>query len=72
MKRFDGGFVRFSDNAKGEVVGVGTITISPSCDFIEVYLVDILNKRLGWDAFGLHIRRVMTRSWVRVMKEKKP
>lgn len=39
VKKFDGSYVRFGDNAKGEVTVVRTITISVFCDFIEVYLV---------------------------------
>lgn len=30
----------FEDNAKGEVVGVRSITLSLSCDLSEIYLVD--------------------------------
>lgn len=34
------GYVRFGDNLKGEIARVRSITISPSCDLIEGYLVD--------------------------------
>lgn len=46
VQKIDGGFIRFSDNAKGEVVWVGTITISPTYDVIEVYVVDELRHNL--------------------------
>ncbi|XP_015158901.1 uncharacterized protein [Solanum tuberosum] len=46
IKRIDGGCVRFGDNAKGEVTGVGTITFSSSCDLVEVYLVEELKHNL--------------------------
>lgn len=46
IKRIDGGRVRFGDNAKAEVTGVSTITLSSSCDSIEVYLVEGLQHNL--------------------------
>lgn len=46
IKRIDGGYVIFGDNAKGEVTGVGTITLSSSYDLIEVYLVEGLKHNL--------------------------
>ncbi|XP_015169912.1 uncharacterized protein [Solanum tuberosum] len=46
IKRIDGGCVRFGDNAKGEVTRVGTITLSSSCDLVEVYLVEGLKHNL--------------------------
>ncbi|KAH0646552.1 hypothetical protein KY284_034436 [Solanum tuberosum] len=46
VEKIDGGYVRFGDNAKGEVTRIGTITISPSCDLVEVYLVDGLKHNL--------------------------
>lgn len=36
----------FEITQKGEVIGVGTIIISPSCYLIEVYLVDVLKHNL--------------------------
>ncbi|KAH0755142.1 hypothetical protein KY290_025412 [Solanum tuberosum] len=46
IKRIDGGYVRFGDNAKEEVIGVGIITLSSSCDLVEVYLVEGLKHNL--------------------------
>ncbi|KAH0765629.1 hypothetical protein KY285_001500 [Solanum tuberosum] len=46
LKKIDGGYVLFEDNAKGEVVGVRSITLSSSCDLSEVYLVDGLKHNL--------------------------
>lgn len=46
VKEIDGCYVRFRDNAKEEVIGVRTIMISPSCNLIEVYLVDGLKHNL--------------------------
>ncbi|KAH0665666.1 hypothetical protein KY285_026872 [Solanum tuberosum] len=46
IKMIDGGCVRFGDNAKGEVTGVGTITFSSSCDLVEVYLIEGLKHNL--------------------------
>ncbi|XP_049414790.1 uncharacterized protein LOC125877580 [Solanum stenotomum] len=46
IKKIDGGFVRFGDNVKGEVTRVGTITLSSSCDLVEVYLVEGLKHNL--------------------------
>ncbi|KAH0672766.1 hypothetical protein KY284_023853 [Solanum tuberosum] len=46
IKKIDEGFVIFGDNAKGEVTGVGTITLSSSCDLVEVYLVEGLKHNL--------------------------
>ena len=45
-KRIDGGCVRFGNNAKGEVTGVGTTTLSSSCSLVKVYLVDGLKHNL--------------------------
>ena len=46
IKLIDGGYVRFRDIEKGEVSRIGTITLSLSCDLIEVYLVEGLKHNL--------------------------
>ncbi|KAH0773457.1 hypothetical protein KY290_010594 [Solanum tuberosum] len=46
IKIIDGGCVRFGDNAKGEVTGVGTTTLSSSCDLVKVYLDEGLKHNL--------------------------
>lgn len=46
IKNIDGGFVRFGDNSKREVIGVKNITLSSSCDLVEVYLIEGLNQNL--------------------------
>lgn len=46
LNDINGGYVGFGDNAKGQVIGVGIITISLFCDLVEVYLVDGLKHNL--------------------------
>ncbi|KAH0686090.1 hypothetical protein KY284_016643 [Solanum tuberosum] len=46
LNKNDGGYPQIRDNAKGEVVGVGSITFSSSCDISEVYLVEGLKHNL--------------------------
>lgn len=45
-KKIDGGFVHFGDNAKTEVVGIRSITLSLSCDLSKIYPVDCLKHNL--------------------------
>ncbi|XP_049365262.1 uncharacterized protein LOC125830085 [Solanum verrucosum] len=46
LNKIDGGYARIRDNAKGEVVGVGSITLSSLCDMSEVSLVEGLKHNL--------------------------
>ncbi|XP_047253605.1 uncharacterized protein LOC124887737 [Capsicum annuum] len=40
LTKIDGGSIRFGDNGRGNVIGVGSVKLSSSCEFTEVYLVD--------------------------------
>lgn len=46
IKDIDGGYVRFNDNAKGEVIGVGSITLGSSCELTKMYLFDGLKHNI--------------------------
>ncbi|XP_019237057.1 PREDICTED: uncharacterized protein LOC109217278 [Nicotiana attenuata] len=46
VTRLDGGIVTFGDKSKGNVIGVGKVPLSPTCDVDEVYLVDELGYNL--------------------------
>lgn len=46
IKKIDEGYVIFWDKAKGEVPGVRTITLSSSCDLVEVYTVEGLKHNI--------------------------
>ncbi|XP_070003436.1 uncharacterized protein [Nicotiana sylvestris] len=43
VTKLDGGTVTFGDKSKGNVIGVGKVHLSSTCDVDEVYLVDELS-----------------------------
>ncbi|XP_070046540.1 uncharacterized protein [Nicotiana tomentosiformis] len=46
ITKLDGGTVTFGDKSKGNVIGVGKVPLSSTCDVDEVYLVDELGYNL--------------------------
>jgi len=46
VTKLDGGTVTFGDKSKGNVIGVGKVPLSSTCDVDEVYLVDELGYNL--------------------------
>nr|XP_033516607.1 uncharacterized protein LOC117280947 [Nicotiana tomentosiformis] len=46
VTKLDGGTITFGDKSKGNVVGVGKVPLSSTCDVDEVYLVDELGYNL--------------------------
>nr|XP_009607015.1 uncharacterized protein LOC104101271 [Nicotiana tomentosiformis] len=46
VTKLDGGTVTFGDKYKGNVIGVGKVPLSSTCDVDEVYLVDELGYNL--------------------------
>nr|XP_009758871.1 PREDICTED: uncharacterized protein LOC104211504 [Nicotiana sylvestris] len=44
--KLDGGTVTFGDKSKGNVIGVGRVPLSSTCDVYEVYLVEELGYNL--------------------------
>ncbi|XP_070033067.1 uncharacterized protein [Nicotiana tomentosiformis] len=46
VTKLDGGTVTFGDKSKGNIIGVGKVPLSSTCDVDEVYLVDELGYNL--------------------------
>ncbi|XP_033515569.2 uncharacterized protein [Nicotiana tomentosiformis] len=46
ITKLDGGTITFGDKSKGNVIGVGKVPLSSTCDVDEVYLVDELGYNL--------------------------
>ncbi|KAH0653229.1 hypothetical protein KY289_030907 [Solanum tuberosum] len=46
VAEYKAGSIRFSDNSKGTVIGIGTITFNDACDITNVYLVAGLKYNL--------------------------
>ena len=46
IKKIVRGFVRFSENTRGNVIEVGSVKLSSSCEFTKVYLVHVLKHNL--------------------------
>ena len=46
VTKLDGGTITIGDKSKGNVIGVGKVPLSSTCDVDEVYLVDELGYNL--------------------------
>nr|XP_009793153.1 PREDICTED: uncharacterized protein LOC104240063 [Nicotiana sylvestris] len=49
VTKLDGGTITFGDKSKGNVIRVGKVPLSSTCDFDEVYMVD----ELGYNLFSI-------------------